>query len=75
MYGPPSSKTTPIRDSEGNLLTEKATILQRWAEHFNQLLNRPSSIDDQAIQDIPQRPLIKSLDDPPIADETIKAVS
>ena len=75
VYGPPSSKTTPIRDSEGNLLTEKATILQRWAEHFNQLLNRPSSIDEQAIQDIPQRPLIKSLDDPPTAAETIKAIS
>ena len=54
VYGPPSSKTTPIRDSEGNLLTEKATILERWAEHFNQLLNRPSSVDEHAIRDIPQ---------------------
>ena len=75
VYGPPSSKTTPIRDSEGNLLTEKATILQRWAEHFNQLLNRPSSIDEQTIQDIPQRPLIESLDEPPTLPETIKAIS
>ena len=75
VYGPPSSKTTPIRDAEGNLLTEKATILQRWAEHFSQLLNRPSSIDEQVTQDIPQRPVIKHLDDPPTAAETVKAIS
>ena len=56
---------TAIRVSDGTLLTEKAHILERWPEHFSQLLKTTSSVEDQAIQDMPQRPLIHTLDVPP----------
>ena len=58
VYGPPSAAVTPIRASDGTLLTEKAHILERWTAHFSQLLNKTSSVKDQAIQDISQRPLM-----------------
>ena len=58
VYGPSSSAVTPIQASDGTLLTEKAHILKRWTAHFGQLLNKTSSVKDQAIQDISQRPLV-----------------
>ena len=65
---------TPIRASDGTLLTEKAHILERWTAHFSQLLNKTSSVEDQAIQDMPQRPLIHTLDGTPTKAETVKAI-
>ena len=36
------------------LLKDKEAILKRWAEHFNSVLNRPSSIYEDAIDRLPQ---------------------
>ena len=74
VYSPPSSTVTPIRDYEGNLLTAKASILEHWAKHFKTLLNRPSIIQDQVIDDIPQCSLINLLDESPTLAEAKKAV-
>ena len=74
VYGPSSSTMTPVRDVDGSLLTDKDKILKRWTAHFSQLLNRPSSVDDQALQNIPQRPPIPALDDSPTREETVKAI-
>ncbi|KAL8596263.1 hypothetical protein ACOMHN_021303 [Nucella lapillus] len=65
---------TPIRATDGTLLTEKTQILEHWTAHFSQLLNNNFTVKDQAIQDIPQRPLIHTLDDPPTSEETAKAI-
>ena len=48
VYGPQSSGTTPLLSADGiSLLTDKEAILKRWAEHFDGVLNRPSSINDE----------------------------
>ena len=50
VYGPQSSGTTPLLSADGtSLLTDKEAILKRWAERFDGVLNRPSSINDEAI--------------------------
>ena len=50
VYGPQSSGTTTLLSADGtSLLTDKEAILKRWAEHFDGVLNRPSSIIDEAI--------------------------
>ena len=50
VYGPQSSGTTPLLSADGtSLLTDKEAVLKRWAEHFDGVLNRPSSINDEAI--------------------------
>ena len=74
VYGPSSNAMAPVRSTDGTLLTEKSDIIQRWSEHFSTLLNRPSQIDQQAIQNMPQRPLLTSLDSPPTLEETQKAI-
>ena len=54
IYGPKSSGATPLLSADGStLLTDKDAILKRWAEHFNSVLNRPSSVNDNAINRLP----------------------
>ena len=75
IYGPQSSGTTPLLSADGtNLLTDKEAILKRWAEHFDGVLNRPSSITDEAINRIPQVECNPLLDELPTVSETVKAI-
>ena len=61
--------------ADGNtLLTDKEAILERWAEHFNSVLNRPSSINQDAIDRLPQIECNVLLDEFPTVTETRKAV-
>nr|VZH98219.1 unnamed protein product [Spirometra erinaceieuropaei] len=75
VYGPPTKGTAPLLSADGRtLLTEKTQILQRWAEHFRGVLNRPSVISDAAIARLPQVETNVDLDLPPSLQETIRAV-
>nr|VZI22767.1 unnamed protein product [Spirometra erinaceieuropaei] len=74
-YGPPTKGTAPLLSADGNtLLTEMTQILQRWAEHFRGVLNRPSAISDVAIARGPQVETNVDLDLPPSLQETIRAL-
>nr|VZI19558.1 unnamed protein product [Spirometra erinaceieuropaei] len=75
VYGPSTKGTAPLLSADGStLLTEKTQILQRWAEHFRGVLNRPSVISDAAIARLPQVETNADLDLPPTLQETIRAV-
>ena len=76
VYGPTRSGTSPLLSADGNtLLTDKESILARWAEHFDGVLNRPSSINDEAIQRLPQIPTDMTMDNIPTDDEIKKAIN
>ena len=59
---------------KGTLLTDKDAILKRWAEHFNSVLNRPSSVNNNAINRLPQIECNVLLDEFPTVTETRKAI-
>ncbi|BHF73471.1 hypothetical protein SprV_0401655200 [Sparganum proliferum] len=66
VYGPPTKGTAHLLSADGStLLTEKTQILQRWAEHFRGVLNRPSAISDAAIYRLPKVETNVDLDLPP----------
>ncbi|VDM02061.1 unnamed protein product [Schistocephalus solidus] len=46
----------------------------RWAEHFQSVLNQPSTISDAAIDRLPEVEINANLDLPPSLHETIRAV-
>ena len=73
VYGPRQVSTAPIKDIEGELLTDKQDIDKRFAEHFEQLLNRPSAIDPEAINEIPARKVNNQLDELPTVSEVFKS--
>ena len=75
VYGPQSSGTNPLLSAdETSLLTDKEAILKRWAEHFDGVINRPSSINDEAINRLPQVECNPLLDELPTVSETVKAI-
>jgi hypothetical protein len=75
IYGPTKSGSSPLLSADGNtLITDKEEILKRWAEHFDSVLNRPSSIDAEAIARLPQVPTNASLSDSPSSTEVEKAI-
>ena len=80
VHGPQSSGTPPtphppLLSADGtSLLTDKEAILKRWAEHFDGVLNRPSSINDEAINRLPQVKCNPLLDELPTVSETVKTI-
>ncbi|XP_048577995.1 craniofacial development protein 2-like [Nematostella vectensis] len=75
VYGPSKSGSAPLLSADGaTLIKDKTAINMRWREHFSQLLNRPSSVDQSALDQIPQQLLIEELSDPPSMEELTKAI-
>jgi hypothetical protein len=46
-------KVSAIKDKNGNILDDNELILQRWKEHFDQLLNVSTDNDPTALDEIP----------------------
>ena len=63
VYGPQSSRATPLLSADGTS-----------AEHFDGVLNRPSSIHDEAINRLPQVECNPLLDELPAVSETVKTI-
>ena len=75
VYGTLSSGTTPLLSVDGtSLLTDKEAILKRWAERFDSALNWASSINDDAINRLPQVKYNLLLDEFPTVAEIVKAI-
>ena len=75
VYGPAKPCTSPLMSSDGTtLLKDKRSINERWREHFSTLLNRPSTVDSAALDQIPQKIILEHLDLPPTIDETRIAI-
>lgn len=62
----------PIKDKNGNLLTSEKNIDARWAEHFNEVLNRPPPREET---DIPEAETDLDISTaPPTKEEIIQAI-
>ena len=59
VYDPTTSGSlSPLLSADGStLITDKEKVLERWAEHFDSILNRSSTINDDAIDRLPQVPV------------------
>ena len=70
VYGPQPASSSPLLSAdEQKLLTEKAHILDRWAEHFDAVLNRSSYINEEAINRLPQNTINLNMGNPPTLSE------
>lgn len=75
IYGPKTHSISPVQSADGTtLLKEKTDILNRWAEHFQNLLNNQNQFDEQLLDEIPQLPTMNSLSQPPEMYELISAI-
>ena len=56
------------------LISDKDMILERWAEHFHSVLKRPSSINAEAIECLPQVEVNPSLAELPTEEEVLGVI-
>lgn len=76
VYGPSHQVQSPLRSADGQaLLSDKASILSRWSDHFQALFSAERRVQDSAILLIPQQPQKTHLDDPPVLAEVSKAIN
>ena len=75
-YGPRSNSLCPVRSVDGStLFTEKTEILKRWAEHYQELLNRQNPTDPTFLDSLPNLPVIQELDNIPTIQEVSHAIN
>ena len=76
VYGPTTSGSlAPLLSAGGStLITDKEKVLERWAEYFDSVLNRPSTINNEAIDRLPQVPVEETMDAILTLEEIQKAV-
>ena len=66
VYGPSLSTSSPLLSSDGKtILTEDKQILERWVEHYSEVLNRNSNVNFDTIHALPQRKVLSNIDVPP----------
>ena len=75
VHGPSKPGATPLQSADGSMLIkDQEGLRKRWAEHFSTLLNKPSTVDPTALEQVPQQPTLNDLDLPPSMDELSKAL-
>nr|VZI46543.1 unnamed protein product [Spirometra erinaceieuropaei] len=74
VYGPEAKETAPLLSSGETTLTDKTHILKRWAEPFEGVLNRSSTIADDTTERCPEIETNNDLDLPPSISEATVVV-
>ena len=76
IYGPQKRGTEQLIAQDGvTILKEKEDTLNRFAQHFDQLLNVPGTVDQAALDQLPDITEDKSLDEIPSFDELTAAIA
>ena len=75
IYGPKLRGLIQLKAMDGEMvLQEKDKILDRFADHFDQLLNNPGDLSEEASEALVQQPVVSRLDEPPNFDELMSAI-
>lgn len=75
IYGPRNCSLAPDRSADGySLIKDQSMIVERLAEHFNAVLNQPTSVDTTVLVELPEHPSLPDLDLPTTFKEILHAV-
>ena len=66
IYGPQRSSVSKLKAADNTtVISERDEILHRWKEHFEALLNRPSTVSTDSLRNVPKRAIRPELSLPP----------
>ncbi|KAI8493130.1 hypothetical protein Bbelb_291340 [Branchiostoma belcheri] len=75
-YGLSQGSQFPVRSEDGTTrITGKTAILVRWADHYRNLLNRHTVVDDSILDEIPVLPTMVDLEEFPTLPEVQGALN
>ena len=76
VWGPKKKGPVQLKSTVGmETFSDSKRVVARWSEHFQKLLNIPGDIDHKALDNIPQRITMTSLDEIPTMDEMARAIA
>ena len=74
VHGPVHKASPSVKSKDGVLLTEPSKVLDRWAEHFEGVLNQDSDFDMSVLDELPQYDVNRDLDAVPSLEEVQKSI-
>ena len=63
----------PLKSTTGEIITDRGKQMERWAEHYQELYSRESTVTNTAVENT-TLPTMEELDTPPTVDELRKAI-
>ena len=76
VWGPKKKGPVQLKSTDGmETFSDSKSVVARWNEHFQKLLNVPGDIDQEALDNIPQRVIKTKLDKIPTMEEMARAIA
>ncbi|PFX15670.1 Tyrosine-protein kinase receptor Tie-2 [Stylophora pistillata] len=63
--GPTESKSSPLKTSTGEIITDKSRLMKCWVEYYSELYGRSSSVLPSVLDCIERLPIMFEIDGPP----------
>ena len=73
-FCPSIVKTAPLESTSSEITADSAKQLERWAEHYQKLYSRETTVTYRAIENTPSLPVMEELDTPPTVQELSKGI-
>ena len=75
VWGPYTKQPVDLNlSNELETFTDSKSVMARWTEYFQKLMNLPGDIEPEALENIQMRRVNTALDDTPTIDEMVRAI-
>ena len=75
VWGPQTKQPVHLESSDGlEIFTDSKSMMARWSEYFQKLLNVPGDIELEVLENIQKRCVNTALDEKPTVDEMVRAI-
>ena len=75
VWGPQTKQHVHLKSSDGlEIFTDSKSVMARWSEYFQKLLNVPGDIVPEVLENIQKRSVNTALDEKPTMDEMVRAI-
>ena len=75
VWGRQAKQPVHLKSSDGlETFTDSKSVMTRWSEYFQKLLNVPGDIEPEALENIQKRSVNTALDEKPTMDEIVRAI-
>ena len=76
VWGPQTKQPVHLKSSDGlEIFTDSKSVMARWSEYFQKLLNVPGDIEPEVMENIQKRSVNTALDEKPTMDEMVRAIT
>ena len=75
VWGPHTKQLVHLKSSDRlEIFTDNKSVVARWREHFQKLLNVPGDREPEVLENIQKRSVNTALDEKPNMDEMVRAI-